>query len=287
MGISVKNAASPSKRSGNKTDCNGCDGRGTKRQRTEHEQPPHGKDQGSGGDKSSFDLDSLFKRVQVVRNAKDPRSRPGTLFQCQVKNCFLGISEEAKARKHAKEHAMAVSRLSTAAAVAAGGRCPMCEFRAPSHLNLTKELATHYTRKHLKPEEVISDGLADFSREAAAVPARQRQAAAAAGESAIKVKEQYIIRKQPKERRALKDLLNENFGKVELVMEGGEQVTTEAAEEEEERRVWSRPPVGEERVWLTSGTRREYFARHEWLCDGKLLLLEDPRDQHNEIIFKV
>ena len=34
-------------------------------------------------------------------------------------------------------------------------------------------------------------------------------------------------------------------------------------------------------------TRAKYDTKHQWLCDGIVLKLEDPAGQHNNELFKV
>ena len=50
---------------------------------------------------------------------------------------------------------------------------------------------------------------------------------------------------------------------------------------------WGDASDGEVRMMDEEETRAKYDTKHQWLCDGIVLKLEDPAGQHNNELFKV
>ena len=244
--------------------------------------------QEGGGRSNGFDINSLVETVPGGSSSLSVR------YQCRVSGCARSSESQAKMLHHAKDHVVRRAEQALKDNVDRNSTIFVCPF-CYEEKDCRKDLEVHFRREHLEPGDLVGGG-----PEGGSGRSRSKKAG-----------------------KTLKELLKERFHGLDGGGDGGggdgDGEEKEASEldlissfieadcaaragvvnerrggdgdgvSETERWKRKRPPQSEERLWLNALSRRCYplAGSHEWLCEGKLLLLDHPRNKDNLEIFQV
>ncbi len=247
-------------------------------------------------------IDSLYKSIPVASRRKDA---PSNMFACQVHGCKYSTPDKSKIATHSHEHVTSrLTQESELGLISEETNTFVCH-RCLCGASTMQSLRLHLTRQHLKP-----DGFKRPSQVLSAAASQETRQPPPAKEKVVDKRRLPQLNDQ-----SLGDFLKGFLGSNESYKDKPEAVddedglseldsmsnflqvdtlarristTEDSCDYSSDAQLARLDNKGKETIWLKSLSEKKYpTAKHEWLCDGKLLLLEDPRAEHNMDIFQV
>ena len=220
-------------------------------------------------DKEQSGKRDIFKdMIKEVVITEDPKT---LMYRCN--SCKTSYKDLQSVREHVKKHFKQNWPLPAMQPYI----CPECFYEAATYLSLFKHVGTTHGEelKSIWNKEVAKKNLVPFTIGGKNLPVMQSKS----------YKKHFTITQPSQETKVKKpkvkfvDFLQQQFKDVQAIEKPKEE-EPEKMEEDLEANI--HPPS---RVTCRH-LNLEQYTPHRWLCDGRLLMLEDPKHENNQRLFQ-